>query len=121
MTATSSLRVRDVACFIRSKNAGPFMLTIDLFFVDDAQCEAILAAGTLSPAVVAIVYGVAQEDVRVMHLAQACALKITFPRPAPAGEIGERDVAGGQQFTPLLDLPIDAPPGSVLNRVENRG
>jgi hypothetical protein len=106
MTAGSTSRLRDAAAFIRSKNAGPFMLTIDVFFDDDEQCARVLSSGTISPEAIARLYPVAAGDVRIIHVAQAKAIKITLPRPFAAGETGDRDVAGGQQFAPLLDLVV---------------
>ena len=99
-------RLRDLAAFIRSKNAGPFMLTIDIFFSGAAQCGRVLDANLLTPDSVARIYHVDASTVKVLHVPQANALKVSLPRPYPAGEIGERDVAGGQQFAPLLNLLI---------------
>lgn len=109
MTAEATeVRLRDVAAFIRSKNAGPFVLTIDIFFDDDEQCRRVVDSGTLGPPAIAGLYGVPAAEIRVLHVAQARALKISLPRPLPAGDVGERDVAGGQQFAPLLDLMVPA-------------
>ena len=102
----ATVRLRDAATFVRSKNAGPFMLTIDLFFDGPDRGRRLVDHGILSPLAVADLYGVPEGDVTVMHLPQASAVKITLPRPLPAGEVGERDVAGGQQFAPLLDLVV---------------
>lgn len=99
-------RLRDLAAFIRSKNAGPFMLTIDIFFAGAAQCRRVLDAGVLTPEAVAGVYRVDPGTVSVLHVPQANALKVSLPRPYAAGDAGERDVAGGQQFAPLLNLAI---------------
>lgn len=105
-TAQTGTRLRDIAAFIRSKNAGPFTLTIDIFFDGGEQCQRVLHSGAITPQTVAKLYGLASGDVRILHLEQANALKITFPRPLPAGDVGDRDVAGGQQFAPLIDLMV---------------
>jgi hypothetical protein len=44
--------------------------------------------------------------VQIVHVHQSNALKISIPRPLAAGDVGDRDVAGGQQFAPLLDLTV---------------
>jgi hypothetical protein len=109
MTTSGSQRVtrlRDLSVFVRSKNAGSFMLTIDVFFEGPEQCRRVLEAGVLTPETVAALYRVSAATVKVMHIEQANALKVSLPRPFAAGEIGDRDVAGGQQFAPLLDLRI---------------
>ena len=99
-------RLRDLAVFIRSKNAGPFMLTIDIFFAGPQECRRARAAGVLTPESVSALYRVDPKTVQVVHVEQANALKVSLPRPYPAGEIGDCDVAGGQQFAPLLELRL---------------
>jgi hypothetical protein len=103
-------RLRDLASMVRSKNAGAFVVTIDLFFDSDEPCRRVLGSDIVDPARIAALYGVDPGDVAVRHVPQAGAIKITIPRPVPAGDVGDRDVAGGQQFARLLDLAV--PPGS---------
>ena len=105
MTAVGN-RLRDLAVFVRSKNAGPFMLTIDLFFDGATECQRVVDAGRLTPERVAAIYRIEAATVKIIHVAPANALKISFPRPLAAGDVGDCDVAGGQQFAPLLDLEI---------------
>jgi hypothetical protein len=104
-------RLRDVAVSVRSKNAGPFMLTIDLFFGSAEDCRRVVDSGVLSAEQVASIYRIESSTVQVIHVKQSNALKISMPRPLAAGEVGERDVAGGQQFAPLLDLIVLTEPG----------
>ena len=66
---------------IRSKDAGPFMLTIDLFFASEASRVAFERAGVFSPAVVSELYGVDADDVALFSMPQAHALKISFTSP----------------------------------------
>jgi hypothetical protein len=101
-----SVRLRDLAVFIRSKNAGPFMLTIDIFFNSAADCARVIESRILSAAAVASIYGIGPATVQIIHVRQSNAIKISIPRPLAAGDVGDRDVAGGQQFAPLLDLPV---------------
>ena len=105
-------RIRDIAQICKSKNAGPFDLTIDVVFEDDATFERVRATGVLSPALFARLYGVAEEDVLFTHYDAAAAFKATLPRRVPAGVIGDTDVYGAQQHAPLLDveIPLNAPP-----------
>jgi cytochrome c oxidase cbb3-type subunit III len=48
----------DVATVVRSKNAGPGTLALDLFFASEADFKAAVAAPGLSPAAIAGLYGV---------------------------------------------------------------
>jgi hypothetical protein len=105
---TETTRLRDLAVFVRSKNAGPFVLTVDMFFADDDACRRVLNSGVLAPEKVAALYRIAAEGIRTIHVPQANAIKLSIPRPLVAGDIGDRDVAGGQQFSPVLNLAIPA-------------
>ena len=99
----------ELAQVFRSKNAGPFLITIDVMFESQALFERVAASGALTPAVVAARYGVKAGDVRVMDYPRAKAIKITMPRlwgTRGAGSIGDRDVYGAQQHAPLLSVAI---------------
>ena len=102
----SDRTLRDVASFVRSKNAGPFAVTIDIFFAEETVYRAVRWSGLLSESRIADIYGVPQESVRLFAVDQALAIKISLPRPVAAGDFGDSDVAGGQQFLPLLDLVL---------------
>jgi hypothetical protein len=99
-------RIRDIAQVCKSKNAGPFELTIDVVFEDPALFEKVKRAGVLGPALFARLYGVRTEDVLFTVYDAAFAFKATLPRLVPAGDIGDTDVYGAQQHAPLLDVEI---------------
>ena len=101
-----SMRLLDVARIIRSKNAGPTTLTIDLMFNDEASFKRALAAPSLSPAAVAARYGLEPSQVEVISYPPAVAVKIVMDRKLVAGEPGDNDVYGAQQHGPLLDVEI---------------
>lgn len=100
--------IRDAARVCKSKNAGPFDLTIDVVFDDAALFERVKATGVLCAALFARLYNVPEEHVLFTPYDAAFAFKATFPRLVPAGEFGDTDVYGCQQHAPLLevDLPI---------------
>ena len=99
-------RIRDIAKVCKSKNAGPFDLTIDVVFADDATFEKVRATGVLSPALFARLYGVEERDVLFTPYPAGRAFKATLPRLVPAGEVGDTDVYGAQQHAPLLEVEI---------------
>ncbi|HWL80726.1 MAG TPA: DUF4387 domain-containing protein [Roseomonas sp.] len=105
-------RIRDIAQICKSKNAGPFMVTIDVLFEDPALYQKVKATGVLSAALFSRLYGVAEEDVLFTPYDTASAFKATLPRLVPAGDFGDTDVYGAQQHAPLLDveIPLDLPP-----------
>jgi len=100
--------LKDVLTSARSKNAGPFSVSFDLFFPDLATFEQVRDANVLDPAVIGRIYNLPAEKVQVHHFPPALAVKISIPRVTPGGSPDDTDVAGGQQFAPLLDLPLPA-------------
>ena len=104
MTVT---RLAQLAKLMRSKNAGPFELTIDIMFEDEATYERVKRCGAVNRNVVAAVYGVAPELVRFFHSDSALAIKASIPRPIIQGDVGDSDGHGGQQYAPLMDIEID--------------
>jgi len=99
------MRLLDLARVLRSKNAGPSTLTLDLMFAERAAYERACAAPALSAARVAPLYGVDAARVRVIHFPEALAIKISLPR-AVAGSPGDSDVYGAQQHGPLLEVEV---------------
>ena len=80
----------ELARIVRSKNAGPTLLTIDVLFADEAAytrgCKALTVGA------VAGRYGCAEAEIDVLCIPAAHALKIVMPRKVPAGAPGDRDV-----------------------------
>lgn len=99
-----TMRLRDAARVIRSKNAGPTQVTIDLMFDDPRLYARALAAPSLKPAVIAQRYGVAEAE--VIPYPAANAIKIVLPRRVIAGTPGDTDVYGAQQHRPMIDVEI---------------
>jgi len=88
---------------IRSKNAGPFSITIDLFFEDRATYRALRSLPEFSAASIAELYGVGVDAVAIHDVPSIDALKISLPRRIPGGTPGDTDVTGGQQYGPLVE------------------
>src|SRR4051812_37055997 len=99
--------VRDVINSVRSKNAGPFALTFDLFFPDIETFTAVKDADGFKRELIAQLYKLQGGDVEVYYFEPSLAVKISIPRELPCGTPGDRDMLGGQQFTPLLTIPVE--------------
>ena len=99
-------RIRDIAKACKSKNAGPFELTIDVVFDKREMYERVRATGVLKPELFARLYNVEREDVLFTEYPAGYAFKATIPRLVPSGDIGDTDVYGAQQHAPLLDVEI---------------
>lgn len=96
----------DVARLIRSKNAGPFWLTIDVFFDTPADFHRAAASALTDPRQIADLYRVPGDAVQVFLLDQLNAIKISFPRPVVAGAVNDPDLHAGQQYVPLLSIEL---------------
>lgn len=102
-------KLGDIVTVLRSKNAGPFQITIDLMFDDRSAFHRVLASNTLTPERVAALYGTDPVEVLVIPFERIRAIKITVPRrwgTPGSGSSGDRDVYGAQQHGPLVGLEI---------------
>ena len=106
--------LHEVARMIRSKNAGPFLVTIDVMFENEDDYQRVVTAEVITPEVVAPRYALTADDVRVINYAPALAIKITMPR-RPAGGPEDTDVAGGQYFVGVLDLEVPVRPSAFMD------
>jgi hypothetical protein len=98
--------LKQVASVVRSKNAGPLCLTIDLFFSRRCDYELAVASTGLSTQAVAALYSVQPAQVRRFDLPDILAIKLAMPRALCAGEPGDGDVYGAQQHAPLLEVSL---------------
>lgn len=96
----------ELARVVRSKNAGPTTLTIDLMFNDEAGYRRACDAASLQPAAIAALYGLEATQVEVIPYPPAQAIKIVMDRLIVAGTPGDRDVYGAQQHGPLLGITL---------------
>jgi hypothetical protein len=91
---------------VRSKNAGPFWITLDVFFRNAQDYEFVTGLGILSPQLIGRLYRVDPASVKYFELPALHVVKISFPRPVTAGSFEDRDLHGGQQHVPLAALPL---------------
>jgi len=99
----------EIAKLIRSKNASPWELTIDIMFDNQHDYDRVAGSRLADPATYARIYRLDVSQVRLFRCPMALALKVSIPRPAPAGGVCETDVFGGQFHSPLVHLDIDQP------------
>lgn len=81
---------------IRSKNAGPFWLTFDLFCADTETFQKLCAAPVLSATSMATLFHSDANQVRTFHLQSLNVIKISLPRPVVQGSVADRDMHGAQ-------------------------
>lgn len=99
-------KLKDLAKACKSKNAGPFHLTLDVLFHDAETFERVRKSGRITPEVIAGLYSVRPEDILFTEYPPALAYKATIPRRIPSGAVGDTDVYGAQQHALLLDIDI---------------
>ena len=104
--AHASTPLRELARVVRSKNAGPTLLTLDVFFKDEAAYARAARSDALAPQAVAALYGAPGQAVVRHLLPQLSAIKFTLPRQYCAGDLGDGDIYGAQQHAPLLELML---------------
>lgn len=95
-------RIVDVCRHVRSKNAGPYWITVDLFFPDRASFDRYQDAPGLQPASIARLFEVKETLVKRFPVPDLLVVKISWPRREPQGGACERDMHGGQQYVRLL-------------------
>jgi len=101
------MRLYDCVHSIRSKNAGPFTLTIDLIFADPANYTAVLASPRFTREAIAALYHVPIPSVSICPFEGIRTIKVSMRRPdGGSGATADRDVYGCQQHFPLADLDI---------------
>ncbi len=103
----STVNIRQVAAVIRSKNAGPFRLTLDILFNEQAVYQRVRESGAITRATIAGLYGLTANRITdFVWFDPGKALKITLLRPISSGAVGDTDVYGAQQHAPLLGLEL---------------
>ena len=100
--------LKDIANVIRSKNAGPFELTLDVLLKEYEMFEKLRAAEIINKKMIAELYRIPEQDViSIGYFPNAKAIKATIVRPLPSGALGERDVYGAQQHAPLVNYEFE--------------
>ena len=100
------MKLAELSSLIRSKNAGPFVLTFDIMFCDDESYQVVKHSGVLSPKKFAELFRCCEDAVRFFACDNARAFKFSIPRPLTQGDLGDGDLHGGQQFVPLMDIEV---------------
>lgn len=101
------VKLVEVAKILRSKNAGPFEITLDVLFDDKEIYDQIKSAGVITKEKVAEIYNLSLEDIHhLVYFDQALGIKITIARKISSGSPGDRDVYGAQQHIPLMNLEL---------------
>lgn len=89
---------------VRSKNAGPFWLTIDIFCGNRAAFNRVSA---LQSSRVAALLGVGEAQLKRFDIADLNVVKFSVPRPVVQGISADRDMHGAGWACLLEELELD--------------
>ena len=89
------------ARIIRSKNSGPYELTLDIMFNDRRYFDLFREKKVIDEALITRLYRIPAEDILgILFFEPALAVKITMKRRIPSGGLGDGDIYGAQQHAP---------------------
>lgn len=93
-------RLIDITKKIRSKNAGPFWLTIDIFCNDESMYQELKQH--LKTDAVAAIFAVKATDMKRFDIDNLLVTKFSLPRPHIQGTAHDTDMHGAS-FAALLE------------------
>lgn len=96
----------DLADVLRSKNAGPLTLTIDVMFEDKDKYERVVRSGVINQKKISALYNVDENDVQIIEYGIVNTIKISFPRKHVSGSLLDDDVYGCQQHRPVAEIVV---------------
>ncbi|MEM8572006.1 MAG: DUF4387 family protein [Pseudomonadota bacterium] len=97
-------KLADVAMKVRSKNAGPFWLTFDIFCDGPQAFETVRAS--LDTQRVAAALHTPPEAVKRFEISDLNVVKFSIPRPAIQGTREDRDMHGASFANVLAELEV---------------
>jgi len=102
------IKITDIASVIRSKNSGPYELTLDILFNEYDDFAKVRDGGFINEELICKLYSLTPDKIiNIVAFEPAKAIKATIERPICSGDLGETDVYGAQQHAPLLGLEFD--------------
>ncbi|MDD3904288.1 MAG: DUF4387 domain-containing protein [Spirochaetia bacterium] len=100
-------RLVDLAQMLRSKNSGPFLITLDVFFSEEETYRRVFESGVITASNICRLYHLKESELCGIYFFDAAlGIKITYHRSVSSGSCGDSDVYGAQQHAPLMELLI---------------
>lgn len=97
-------KLGDTVQKIRSKNAGPFWLTVDIFCGSDAAFQRVVEG--LKTQDVSRAFGVETNQLKRFDIEDLAVVKFSLPRPTTQGAVDDRDLHGASWAVLLRDLDV---------------
>ena len=79
------MKLYDKAFVCRSKNAGPFQVTIDLMFNDMASFQEVMNSQAFTAERIGKLYNVAPDKVAIKPFERILTIKVVLPRNSSSG------------------------------------
>ncbi len=98
--------VRELSRYVRSKGAGPFWVTIEIFCETKENYEKIKNSKNLTKEKIAKLYGTDANKAKMFYADNIMVIKFSYPRANPSGYSYEYDMHNGQQYVRLLDVVV---------------
>lgn len=98
------MTLAEAASYVRSKNAGPFWMTIDIFCDNDESYNKIKNSKNLTADKLSKIYDVSTVD--KYELDNLRIIKFSMPRPFPQDSPHDSDMHAGQQYIRILDIEL---------------
>lgn len=99
-------KLKDIARYVRSKNAGPFWVTIEIFCETREAYDQIESSKNITAAKVAELYHTDEERVKIFYINNLKVIKFSYPRTIPQGHKYENDMHSGQQYVLLANTEV---------------
>ena len=100
------MKLYDTANVCRSKNAGPFQITVDLMFGTKEKYFQVLNSPGFTVEAISRLYNVAPEKVAIKTFERSLTIKVVLPRQTSSGAPADCDVYGSQQHFPLGNMEV---------------
>jgi len=97
-------RLGDRVLKVRSKNAGPFWVTVDIFCGSTEVFEQV--RHELRTEAVAALFQQPSQLMKRFDIVELCVIKFSFPRPVVQGARTDRDMHGAQWAVLLAEFPV---------------
>jgi Domain of unknown function (DUF4387) len=94
----------ELALEVRSKNAGPFWMTLEAFMPDEQAYR--IADALITPELISELYQVAPVSLQIFRIPDLHVVKVSFPRPVAQGSLRDRDMHAGQHHIPLANVAV---------------
>lgn len=105
-----SRQLREIAGVLRSKNAGPFIVTIDVMLNNEADFELVKRSNVLNKENVAKAYGVPENEViGPFYDRGALGAKVSVPKLVSAQDPFCPDLFGCNAHLPIASLLVEDP------------